>query len=64
MLIKYPYADCRFLENNAHIVSDGIGNEWYHLPHWYKKIGEGVFEIVPFEKLPSEMIKNLIENRE
>lgn len=48
-----------FIEQNGSHVYDG--NDWYYLPHWYKKKGEGLYEIVSFEKLSND-VKDFIAN--
>lgn len=56
MTVKYEKDSSDFLEKTATKVVLPSGDEWFYLPHWYKKVGEQTFEIVTFEKLPNELI--------
>lgn len=51
-------------ENEKFITANGnkIGENWYYFPFWWKRLGDGIFEQVPFEKLPKE-VKDLIQER-
>jgi hypothetical protein len=41
-----------------------VNNEYYYLPFWFKKIDDkGNFEVLRFEKLPSDLIEMLNEFR-
>ncbi len=52
--VKLIETDSRFLEMVSHKVN--IGNEnYYHIPFWYRKISEGVYEEISFDKLPKEL---------
>lgn len=37
-----------------------IDNEYYHLPQYFKNLGEGEFEVINFNQLPED-IKQTIE---
>ncbi len=63
MIIKYDNADSKFIEKSAHIEVLVNGDEWFYFPYWMKKISNGVFEQVPFDKLPEDLLKQLEERR-
>jgi hypothetical protein len=39
------------------------GNRFYYCPYWFKDIGQGRFEKIPFEKLPEEVKDIILANR-
>lgn len=62
MTVKLPQEQVKFIENWADIMRipnltpKGIETEtWYFMPFYLKKDGEGMFEIVSFEKLPQHV---------
>lgn len=56
MVIKFSKEVSEFIEANASKSEDH-----YWFPHYYKKVGEGLFEMVDFKDLPSESLKRIIE---
>lgn len=40
LAIKLLETDSNFIE----IAGSCVNSEWFHLPNWYKKVGEGVYE--------------------
>jgi hypothetical protein len=60
-VLKLIETDSKLLEAAAmHVYFDGEG--WYNLPHWYKKIGDGLFVEYSFDDLPSHFKKFIEEN--
>lgn len=55
IVLKLLETDSKFLEAAAAKVPDIAGGDWYHLPYWYKKVGEGLFVEYRFEDLPDEL---------
>ena len=50
-ILQLLQTDSTFLEKAAHKVF--VNNEaWFHLPFWYKKIGDGLYTEHRFEDLP------------
>lgn len=42
----------KLFEAEAEYFTDGNGIEYYHLPHFYKKLGYNEFELIKREDLP------------
>lgn len=43
--------ETEFFQSQAIKITDGV-NEYYHLPKWYRPIGEDVYEVMSNEELP------------
>lgn len=61
--IKLIETDSEFLEKVSHKVNIG-DKSYYHIPFWYRKISEGVYEEIPFYKLPKELTDFIQEERD
>jgi hypothetical protein len=62
--VRLIETDSNFLEKVSTAINDN-GEQWYFMPFWFRKISEGVYEQVPFEKLPnriSHAVRNLQNN--
>lgn len=53
MIIKYSQEVSDFI--NDHTKMEINGNDWCYIPTWFKKVGENMFEVYSFEKLPQEV---------
>lgn len=61
--IKLIESDSKFLEKVSHKITSN-GEEWFHMPFWYKKISENTYEEVFFENLPTHVTNLIRKNRE
>lgn len=62
-ILKLVETDSDFLEKAAHeLLVDG--ETWMSLPFWFKKKGNGVYEVVTFDKLPDYVKEKIKSNRE
>lgn len=53
-----------FIEKcGTHVITEN-GENWFYLPHWYKKEDTNVFTEVNFENLPQYVKDIIIKNRE
>ena len=59
IVLKYTETDSKFLEECASKI-ELEGNEWFYMPFWFKKVGDGKFAIYNFSQLP-ENIKNHLQ---
>jgi hypothetical protein len=59
MTIRLIKTDSELLETIGHC----IGGEWYHMPFWFRKVGEGLYEEYSFDKLPESFKKTLEQMR-
>lgn len=50
MAIKFSKEVSEFIESNGSRSED-----YYWFPHYYKKVGDGLFEMVDFKDLPTEL---------
>lgn len=57
--IKLHKTDSDFLDKVATCLYDDRGN-WYYMPFWFHKTGEGLYEEYRFEDLP-EWVKDRIK---
>lgn len=57
--VKLIETDSMFLEAVSHKVCVGE-EEFYHMPFWYKKVSEGVYVELSFDKLP-QSVKNIMQ---
>lgn len=64
MLIKYNNVDCQFLENNAMYHKLPNGQEYFYFPFYLRKVGDGIFEEISFDKLPQDLKDKFINERE
>lgn len=60
MTIKLSAEQTNFIEWHG----AKVGDDWFHLPLWYHKVGENLFEQVTFEKLPDHVKNMIMETRE
>jgi len=58
--IKLIETDSLFLEKTANIIN----NEWFYMPYWFKKVGDGLFIQYSFDQLPDELKTILKKERE
>ncbi len=61
MKIKLTKEQEEFL-NTGHTFDDG-DHTYYRLPHYYRKIGDGLFEIISIGKLPKKAYEHLVSQR-
>lgn len=61
--LKLIETDSKFLEVAGSAITVN-GNEYFSLPFWYKKIGDGLFVEYRFEDLPQELKNELQIQRE
>lgn len=59
--IKLVETDSLFLESVANRITGKFG-DWYYMPFWFKKIGDGLYEEYKFEDLPDGFKKQLTKN--
>jgi hypothetical protein len=52
--VKLIETDSKFLEKVSAMI-DLDGEIWYHMPFWYRKIAENVYEEVRFTDLPKNL---------
>lgn len=64
MTIRLIKTDSEFIETAGHMIPDVDGGDWYHLPCWYKKVGDGLYEEYSFDKLPNELKERIKMIRE
>lgn len=57
--VKLIETDSKFLEKVSNMVSVG-GQHFYYMPYWYRKVAEGVYEELKFDKLPNS-VKKIME---
>lgn len=58
MIIKFSEEVSDFIEATA-AISEG----YYWFPQYYKKVGDGLFEITQFKELPDH-VKHIVEQSE
>lgn len=61
--LKLQKTDSDFLEVCASKIYDVNGNDFYHLPFWFEKVGDGLFVQYGFDDLPKALIDRINENR-
>jgi hypothetical protein len=62
--LKLQKTDSDFLEIAAHKVSNVNGNNFYHLPFWYEKVGDGLYVQYGFNELPQLLLNRIKEERD
>lgn len=58
--VKLIETDSMFLEEVSHMACVGE-EQFYYMPFWYKKVSEGVYVELTFDKLPPS-VKKVMEN--
>lgn len=57
--VKIIETDSQFLDKVSYKITTTNQEEWYHIPNWYRKVSDGVYEEVELCNLPSEVIRIL-----
>lgn len=60
MTLRLLQTDSELLENAGACI-DG---EWYHLPFWFRKVGDGIYEEYTYDKLPESLKERIRQARE
>lgn len=64
ILLKLRKSDAEFIESAATCIKvDDSGNDWFHIPMWFKKVGDGLFAEYSYDDLP-EQVKKMIDKPE
>jgi len=64
IILKIRKSDAEFTEKAANCIKvDDTGNDWFHMPMWFKKVGDGLFAEYSYEDLP-EQVKEMIDKTE
>ena len=64
IILKMRKDASEFIENHSTMIKgDEEGKNWYHIPMYFKKVGENLFAEYSFEDLP-EHIKKQIQKPE
>ena len=58
--IQFTKTDSLLIDSVSDCIYDANGNNWYHIPYWFEKVGEGRYRMVLPENLPSN-VKSRIE---
>ena len=61
--LKLQKTDSDFLECCASKVYDVNSNDFYHLPYWFEKVGDGLFVQYSFDELPQALINRIKDDR-
>lgn len=61
--LKLHKTDSELIEKVGHHVHLSEGNDWYFMPFWFKKMGEGLYAEHRFEDLPEDLKTYLTHNK-
>jgi len=60
--LKLIKTDSEFIETAGQMVEVN-GTKYYHLPYWYKKIGDELYEEMKFGDLPKDLKDYIVGER-
>jgi len=57
MRVKFSKEQTDWFDQVSSVINTASGDTYQYLPYWFKKTDEeGVYDIIPFEMLPGELI--------
>lgn len=63
MVVKFSKEVSEFIEANAAFSNEDLPDKWYWFPQYYRKVGEGLFEVTEWKDLPKSL-KHIVEQSE
>ncbi len=62
--LKFTETDSDLIEKVSTCIYDVNGSNWYYMPYWFKKVGDGLYQQFTFDQLPEELKQRLNEIKE